>query len=128
MLDLPPSGATERQVTTAVRQLIQGRNNAVGTVTLESGVPTTTVTGPLINANGFVWLTPISAAAADTSWHISEIVAGSFTITHDDSDDITNVVNVVDANGDQIIDFNSDEIIGGDAGAGRRFAYVVLGG
>ena len=128
MLDLPNTGASERQMVTAIRQLIQGRNNAVGTVTLASGVPTTTVTSPLINGNGFVWLTPISAAAAAVSWHVSEIVAGSFTITHDDSDDVTATIGVVDAFGDQIIDSSTDEIIAGDASEGRRFAYVVLGG
>ena len=44
MLDIPPAGAPERSVITAIRDLIRGRNNATGTIatgqsiTLATGV------------------------------------------------------------------------------------------
>ena len=95
MLDLPNTGATERAIITAIRELIQGRNNAVGTVantksiTLDTGSATTVVPSPLFNGNGTAILVPRTATAAtevaNGSIYISDVSPGSFTITHANS-------------------------------------------
>lgn len=86
MLDLPPDGGDRRQIITAIRQLIQGRNNATGSVTLTSGVTTTTVSNVRINSNGAIFLTPRTANAAAEQGagglYVSSIDAGSFELTH----------------------------------------------
>ena len=95
MLDLPNTGATERAMVTAIRELIQGRNNAVGTVvnsqniTLDTGSATTVVSSSLFNGNGTLILIPRTATAAaevaNGSIYISDVSPGSFTITHANS-------------------------------------------
>lgn len=74
------------RVIDAIRQLIEGRSNAVGTVTLaHDGVATTTtVTAPNCGPNSVVKLTPQTAHAATalTSTYVSSVSAGSFVITH----------------------------------------------
>ena len=71
---------------TATRELINGRSNAVGSVTLTANVATTTVTKETIAAGAAVFTEPTTAnasaeKAAGTMW-ISAVAAGSFTITH----------------------------------------------
>lgn len=86
MLDLPPRGATSRQIISAIRELIQGRNNATGSVTLTANVTTTTVNKPTLNsgAKPILIARTVNAAAeqAAGSMYVSAIAAGSFTITH----------------------------------------------
>jgi hypothetical protein len=100
---LPPAGANERDRDFAIRQLIDGRNNAVGTVTLTASVTTTVVTRTNANANGYVFLMPLTATAAGalaTTYILAaNITKTGFTITH------ANAVSV-----------------------DRTFAYVMLGG
>lgn len=72
----------------AIRQLIEGRSNAVGTVTLASGTDTsTTVTAVTCGPNSAVFLFPTTAnaAAVVASTYIdpSNVTAGQFIITHD---------------------------------------------
>ena len=102
MNTLPPTGASERQVHQAIRELIDGGSNAVGTVTLTANVTTTTVTRSTIKRTGVVLLSPrtANAAAALATTHIAVAAAGGgFTITH--------------AN---------------NAQTDRTFGYVVIGG
>lgn len=70
----------------AIRQLIEGRSNAVGTVTLTSdGVATTTTaTAPTCGPNSVVFLSPMTAHAAGAlaTTYISAVSSTSFTVTH----------------------------------------------
>jgi hypothetical protein len=71
-----------------IRQLIEGRSNAVGTVTLaHDGVATTTtVTAPTCGPNSIVLLTPLTAhaAAVVTGVYVlaASVTPGQFVITH----------------------------------------------
>lgn len=71
-----------------LRQLIEGRSNAVGTATLTSdGVATrTVVTAPVCGPNSAVFLFPQTAHAAAKSLatHVAaaDVTASQFTITH----------------------------------------------
>lgn len=78
------------RVVQAVIQLIQGRSNAVGTVTLRNGQTTTTVTKLIdpaainVALGSKVFLEPetANAAAARATTYISAVGQGTFTITH----------------------------------------------
>jgi len=104
MKALPNTGFTERDLVTAVQQLMQGRSNAVGTVTLRASQTTTTITGPMVNDQGHVFLSPrtANAAAAQATTYASiSRIAGVPTVT------------ITHANNSQ---------------TDRTFGYVVLGG
>jgi len=82
---IPPTGATERQVHQAIRELIEGRSNAVGAVTLTADTTTTTVTLTTVNRNAVVILAPTTAnaaAAVATTYASVAAAGGAFTITH----------------------------------------------
>jgi hypothetical protein len=64
MRDLPPAGASLRDVIFAVRQLIMGRSNSVGDVTLTANTTTTTIALETTNENAKVFLFPQTANAA----------------------------------------------------------------
>ena len=95
MLDLPPTGATERSIITAIRELIQGRNNATNTIatgdpiTLDVSVAVTTVSSPQFNGNGTPVLVPRTATAAaeiaNGTLYISDVRPGEFDVTHANS-------------------------------------------
>jgi hypothetical protein len=85
MNTLPPTGASERQITQAIRELIEGRSNAVGTVTLTANTTTTTATLTTVNRNAIVILAPQTAnaaAAVATTYASVSAAGGAFTITH----------------------------------------------
>ena len=86
MREVPPAGAPIREMVTAINQLVRGRNNAVGTVTLTASAATTTVTSENINANAVPVLVPQTANAAAEigagTIYVSDVSAGSFTLTH----------------------------------------------
>lgn len=86
MNTLPPTGATERQLHQAIKDLIEGRSNATGTVTLTVDATETTVTKSTINRDAVVILTPQTATAAAATYHATVAsVGGAFTVTHDAS-------------------------------------------
>jgi hypothetical protein len=98
-------GLTEtdlRKIVIALQQLAAGRSNAVGSVTLATGAPSTTVTTPNCAAGSTPILTPASAVAAtelgNGTIYVSAVSNGTFTITHANS-----------------------------ATTGRTFLYAVLG-
>lgn len=64
MRELPPQGATLRDVIFAVSQLIKGRSNSTGEVTLTANATSTTITGVNVNENAQVFLFPKTANAA----------------------------------------------------------------
>ena len=104
MLDLPPSGARERDIIDRIRDLIRGRSNATGQVTLTADATTTTLVGENVNENAQIFLTPrtANAAAALATTHASITrVSGVNTVT------ITHANN---------------------AQTDRTFGYVILGG
>jgi hypothetical protein len=106
MRDLPPAGSTLRDVIFAVRQLIVGRSNAAGTVTLTENVTSTTIVGANVNENAEIFFTPKTANAA------AEMAAGTMyaSITRISG---TPTVTITHANG---------------ASTDRTFGYVILGG
>ena len=80
------SQATERisEIVQAVLQLIEGRGNFIGRVTLTAGATTTVVSFQNCSKDCEVFLSPrtANAAAALGTTYISSIVQGGFTITH----------------------------------------------
>ena len=85
MQDLAPGETRVRFIVQAIRQLIQGRSNASGTVTLTASTTTTTITDETINGNAGVFFEPTTANAAaekaNGTMHAS-VAAGQITITH----------------------------------------------
>ena len=85
MDSIPPNGTTQRIIEQRIRELIEGRSNANGSVTLAANTSTTTVSKATINANAAVLLFPKTAnAAAALATTYASVTAGggSFTITH----------------------------------------------
>ena len=84
----PAVGASIRDIVFAVQQLVRGRSNATGTVTLAANQATTTVTLDLrlSNEKGFPLLTPTTANAAaeigNGTMYISSVTRTGFVITH----------------------------------------------
>lgn len=75
-----------QRIVDAVRQLISGRSNAVGVVTLTANAASTTVTGQNVGEDSQVVMFPntANAAAALATTYIPQatIVRGSFVIQH----------------------------------------------
>lgn len=63
-LTLNPGETDPRRITDVVRQLMEGRSNATGTVTLAAGVVSTTVAAQTCAPTSTVHLTPATANAA----------------------------------------------------------------
>lgn len=86
MRQLPPSGAAEREVAFAVRELINGRGNYMGTVTLTASATATVVSRTNANKSAAVLLFPMTAnaAAALTTTYVTQanVTSTGFTITH----------------------------------------------
>lgn len=74
------------RINQALRDLFQGRSNAVGAVTLTANDTTTTVTAANCGEDSKIFLMPTTAnAAADFgsgSLYVSAVANGTFTITH----------------------------------------------
>ena len=82
---LQPSEKSIWTIVQTIIQLVNGRHNAVGTVTLRTGFATTIVTHPNCSADSCPKLSPTSASAAAENWWLSDIVNGGFTIHHANS-------------------------------------------
>ena len=78
-----------KKIVLALQQLAAGRSNAVGSVTLMTGSPTTVVATANCASGSTPILTPASAAAAtelgNGTLYVSAVANGSFTITHANS-------------------------------------------
>lgn len=61
---LPPTGASEREVSTAINQALKGYLNSTGTVTLNAGATTTTVANAFVNSNSVILFAPQTANAS----------------------------------------------------------------
>ena len=68
----------------AIRELVEGRHNAGGTLTLTPGTTTTVVSHPNCSVDCQPMLTArtANAAAALGTTYISAVNQGSFTVTH----------------------------------------------
>jgi hypothetical protein len=83
MQQLPITGVTERDRDIAIRQLIEGRGNYVGTVTLTANATTTTISKSTINENAvFIPFAQTANAAAALATTYAAVTKGTVTITH----------------------------------------------
>lgn len=86
MKPLSPSESDPRNIGKAVNQLIRGRGNNFGSVSLASGADSTTVSNPVIWSGCKVFLFPTNAnAAAELAaggCYVSSKADGSFVIAH----------------------------------------------
>lgn len=82
-LTVNPGEKNPRLVADTVRQVTEGKNNAVGTVTLNANATTTTVTAPSCAPTSVVLLMPQTQDAANDMATTSIVASsGQFTITH----------------------------------------------
>lgn len=79
-----PEAAHRTQIATTVNELLKGRANNVGEVTLTASVTSTDVVDTRIRSQMKVFLSPrtANAAAALTNVYISSVDDGGFTLTH----------------------------------------------
>jgi hypothetical protein len=82
---LQPSEKSIWSIVQAIIQVVNGRHNAVGTVTLTPGAALTVVSHPNCSADCCPKLSPLSASAAAENWWISNIENGGFTVHHANS-------------------------------------------
>jgi len=82
---LPPTGGTQREISEVVRQLMNGKSNNTGTVTLNDGsATTTTIYNERIGYNSTILLMPATANAASDleGIFIDTFAQGSAVINH----------------------------------------------
>ena len=81
---LIPQTASPMQISTTVNEILKGRGNNVGEVTLDANVTTTTISDIRIKQTMTAILIPrtANAAAAMTNVYISAVADGSITLTH----------------------------------------------
>lgn len=82
--DKVPEGFHRTQIATAVNQILKGRANNTGTVTLTANAASTTVTDTAFQSDMWPILIPTTAnaAAAIASTYVSARSNGSFTLAH----------------------------------------------
>jgi N-acetylmuramoyl-L-alanine amidase len=84
----PYVGSSEREYVLAIQQLVRGRSNAVGQVTLTANAASTTVTldERIANENGHPVFTASTANAAAEqaagTMYVSSVTKTGFVITH----------------------------------------------
>jgi hypothetical protein len=87
-LSHPVNDKDPQRQSLSIRQLLEGRSNAVGMTTLthDGSATTTTVTAPNCGPNSIVFLAPLTdwaAASYPTTYVLkSNITPGQFIITH----------------------------------------------
>lgn len=81
-----PYKPTPQELRDAVNELVRGRSNATGSVTLATSGTTTTVTKDTISPKSEVLLFPKNSEAATElgagTCYVSAVAVGSFTVTH----------------------------------------------
>lgn len=72
------------QVERTINELLKGRANNVGEVTLTESTTTTVTTDTRIKQSMKIFISPLTAnaAAALTNVYVSAVADGSFTLTH----------------------------------------------
>lgn len=81
---LPPAGGDQRAVAEVVNNMMDGKTNNTGTVTLSSSTTTTTLTDARISPDSVIIMTPMTLNAAKEfgTCYISARTKGSATISH----------------------------------------------
>jgi hypothetical protein len=81
---LIPQTASSIQIATTINEVLKGRANNVGDVTLTANATTTTISDIRIKLSMTAVLIPrtANAAAAMTNVYISAVADGSITLTH----------------------------------------------
>jgi len=86
---LSPSETQPFRIVAAVRQLMQGRSNATGSVTLSPNAASTSVAAPSCAPGAQVFLFPTTAHAAaelgNGTLYVSAVATRAFTLTHADN-------------------------------------------
>lgn len=92
-----PQGASDREVVERINRLLQGKLNAVTTVTLLSGATATTLTDSRIGPDTFIGFTPrtATAALAATVLFVLSKTKGSAVLTHDNTADLDRTFDVL---------------------------------
>jgi hypothetical protein len=84
-----PSERDPFKIVRAIRELFEGRSNAVGTVTLAAGASSTTVTAMNCGAGSTPLLIPTTANAAaeigNGTLYVGTVANGTFIVTHANS-------------------------------------------
>jgi hypothetical protein len=81
---LPPQGGDQRAVAEIVNNIMDGKTNNIGTVTLTSSATTTTLNDARISAGSTIIMTPMTSNAAKEfgTCFISSRSNGSAVISH----------------------------------------------
>lgn len=83
---LPSGGGTPRDVAFAVNQLVDGKMNATGQLTLAQNATSTTVTDYRVGENSVILMMPLTRNASseytNNHFYISDRSKFSFTIQH----------------------------------------------
>jgi len=81
---LPPFGGDQRAVAEIVNSIMDGKTNNTGTITLNSGGTSTTLTDARIGAESVIIMTPMTSNAAKEfgTCYVSARTNGSATLTH----------------------------------------------
>jgi hypothetical protein len=85
-LYLSPSETDQRKVNTVIRQLLEGRSNAVGTFTVNPSTTLTTVITPNVGLQSIILWQPTTANAAAQMATLycatTDVAKGQFTLHH----------------------------------------------
>lgn len=82
-LDVSSVEKDPRRLADVIRQLVEGKSNAVGTFTLTPNATSTVVMAPTCSPGSFVLLSPQTSDAANdmaTTWFVAG--TGQFTVNH----------------------------------------------
>jgi hypothetical protein len=80
---LQPHEYEQYAINSTINELVDGRSNNVGKVTLTPGAATTSVQFPNASVSSMIALSPRTMSAAATQWWIITLLNGSFVIGHD---------------------------------------------
>lgn len=82
---VPPGGADARTTANVIRNLVDGKSNNTGSITLTANATSTTLTDTRVGANSVIVFMPktANAASAMTSLFVSARGTGTATLTHD---------------------------------------------
>lgn len=82
-LDINPGETSLRKIVDTIRQLVQGKSNAVGTFTLTPNATSTTVKAPTCAPGSVVFWSPQTQHAANDMATTSVVAGtGQFVLTH----------------------------------------------
>lgn len=83
-IPLQPTESNIWRIVQAIIQLVEGRHNAFGSLTLTPAATTTVVSHPNCGLDSVVLLSPrtANAAAAISTTYVSSKSLGGFTLTH----------------------------------------------